>query len=321
MIDYTCNGGKMTRGITVVTTLRDILAARGAPAAESTALAPHAIVLGWCIEILQGFFLVADDVMDHSETRRGQPCWYKLPTVGMDAVNDAIILESFFFSLLRAHFKNHAIASLAASYVPLFELFQDVSLQTQMGQMLDLLSQPQGAKGPELLPKFTLDRYKAVVRYKTAYYSFYLPLACGMVLAGLSDDASLEIAKEISVELGEKFQIEDDYLDCYADPQHLGKIGTDIKDHKCSWLIVQALLIVTPEQLDVIKTHYGKEDAASEARIKALFAELNMTALYDLQEEESHARIQALIEQRARPHGLPTVIFEQLLATIHRRSK
>jgi hypothetical protein len=66
----------------------------------------------------------------------------------------------------------------------------------------------QGKKGPELLPKFTLDRYKAIVEFKTAYYSFYLPLACGLILGGYSDDASLAITKEVSVALGEKFQIE-----------------------------------------------------------------------------------------------------------------
>ena len=66
---------------------------------------------------------------------------------------------------------------------------------------------------------------------------------------------------------------------------------------------------------------YGKEDAASEARIKALFVELNITALYDEQEERSYASIVQLIETQAKPRGLPPQIFMTLLKTIHRRTK
>ena len=47
----------------------------------STTEFARAAVLGWCIEWLQAFFLVADDVMDDSVTRRGQPCWFRLPNV------------------------------------------------------------------------------------------------------------------------------------------------------------------------------------------------------------------------------------------------
>jgi farnesyl diphosphate synthase len=61
----------------------------------------------------------------------------------MDAINDALILESFLVYVLRTHFRNDPNPAVRAHYVPLLELFQDVSLQTQMGQMLDLLSQPQ----------------------------------------------------------------------------------------------------------------------------------------------------------------------------------
>lgn len=35
------------------------------------------MAVGWCIEWMQAYFLVADDIMDESITRRGQPCWYK----------------------------------------------------------------------------------------------------------------------------------------------------------------------------------------------------------------------------------------------------
>jgi len=42
--------------------------------------------------------------------------------------------------------------------------------------------------------------------------------------------------------------MQDDYIDCFGDPELTGKVGTDIEDNKCSWLIVQALAIASPEQ-------------------------------------------------------------------------
>lgn len=62
-----------------------------------------AMSVGWCIEWLQAFFLVADDMMDHSITRRGQPCWYRVPKVGMNACNDCIILEACIYKILKKH--------------------------------------------------------------------------------------------------------------------------------------------------------------------------------------------------------------------------
>jgi len=47
--------------------------------------------------------------------------------------------------------------------------------------------------------------------------------------------------------------VQDDYLDCFGDPAVTGKVGTDIEDHKCSWLIVQALSRASDDQRSVLE--------------------------------------------------------------------
>lgn len=63
-----------------------------------------------------------------------------------------------------------------------------------------------------------------IVRYKTAYYTFYLPCAIGMIYAGVKDPASYRLARDICCRIGEFFQIQDDFLDCFGDPAVIGKV-------------------------------------------------------------------------------------------------
>lgn len=69
---------------------------------------------------LQAVFLVSDDIMDQSITRRGQPCWYRVPTVGNIAINDSLMLEGAIYHLLKKHFRTEPY------YLDLLELFHEV---------------------------------------------------------------------------------------------------------------------------------------------------------------------------------------------------
>ena len=90
------------------------------------------------------------------------------------------------------------------------------------------------------------------MKYKTAFYSFYLPVALGMIVSGITDPRLFDQAREILMIMGEYFQVQDDFLDCYGTPEVIGKIGTDIQDNKCGWLVCKALEIVTPKQRKVL---------------------------------------------------------------------
>lgn len=88
--------------------------------------------------------------------------------------------------------------------------------------------------------------------YKTAFYSFYLPVALAMQMSGVTNPDSYKKALDILLPLGEYFQVQDDFLDCYGLPEQIGKIGTDILDNKCGWVINFALKIATEEQRAVL---------------------------------------------------------------------
>ena len=74
MLEYNVKGGKMNRGLMVVESVQELAKFMGKE------LSPQEVsrfaVLGWAIEWMQAWLLMADDIMDDSPTRRGQPCWW-----------------------------------------------------------------------------------------------------------------------------------------------------------------------------------------------------------------------------------------------------
>ncbi|KAL0580749.1 Farnesyl pyrophosphate synthetase [Marasmius crinis-equi] len=346
-LDYNVPGGKLNRGMSVVDSV-EILKGRALTDEEYFKSA----VLGWCIELLQAFFLVSDDLMDSSVTRRGQPCWYRVEKpakVGTIAINDSFMLESAIYFLLKKHFKKESY------YVDLFELFQEMGHLTEMGQLIDLITAPEDEVD---LNRFSLKKHSLIVIYKTAFYSFYLPVALALRMCGVPESytdpngATLkpyEVSKSILIPLGEYFQIQDDFLDFSGTPAQIGKVGTDIVDNKCSWVVNTALAIATPEQRRVLEQNYGvkpnEEEKAkarqmaegkngeeqgylgeAEKRVKALFEEMGIRQRYHELEEERYKQLTEMIN--AIPEGprgqegvLRREVFTSFLNKVYRRQK
>ncbi|RFU74910.1 farnesyl pyrophosphate synthase [Trichoderma arundinaceum] len=298
-------GGKCNRGMSVPDSVAILV---GKPLTEESYF--QAATLGWATELLQASFLVSDDIIDGSITRRGRSCWHRMDGVGLTAINDSIMLESAVYILLQRFFRDHP------AYTEFMELFHETTFQTEMGQLCDLLMAPKDG-----LDHFSMDKYRFIVVYKTAYYSFYLPVALALYFLGLATPKNLQQASSILIPMGEYFQIQDDYLDCFGSSSHTGKVGTDIRDNKCSWLVNQALEIVTPAQRKILEENYGQKDDSKEAAVKELFRELNLPERYHEFEEAQVAKIRSMIEKVNESEGLKGEVFEAVLAKIYLRTK
>ncbi|KAF2896874.1 hypothetical protein ILUMI_09302 [Ignelater luminosus] len=304
VLQYNVPNGKKNRGLAVVAAYKMI----ESPENRTPENIRLANVLGWCVEMLQASFLINDDIIDAAETRRGVPCWYTNEGVGLQAINDAVMIENGLYSILRKYLSGHHC------YVPTLELFNDVILKTSMGQSLDAMSI---VDGRPKLDSFTMNRYSAIVKYKTAYYSFQLPVALAMYMAGKYDPEMHRQAKTILLEMGHFFQVQDDFLDCFGNPEVTGKVGTDIRDGKCSWLAVVALQRATPAQRQIMEDHYGRPAPESEAAIRNLYEELGLPNTYSIYEEESFNLIRTHIQQISK--GLPHKLFFKFMEKIYKR--
>lgn len=251
-------------------------------------------------------------MMDASPTRRGQPCWYKLPAVGTIAINDAFMLEASIYILLKKHFRTHP------AYVDFLELFHDVTFQTEIGQCCDLLTAPEEKVD---LDNFSMEKFTFIVVYKTAYYSFYLPVALALHYLQLATPNNLRQAQKILIPLGEYFQAQDDFLDAYGSPETIGKIGTDIQDNKCSWLVNQALQRASQAQRKVMEENYGRKDKDMERQVKEVYRELKLEEVYREYEEKRVGEIRQMIVEVDESEGLKKEVFESFLSKIYKRSK
>ncbi|CAH2255732.1 jg14566 [Pararge aegeria aegeria] len=195
VLQYNLQGGKKTRGLTTTYAYETLESPENIT--EETIKVSRA--MGWCVEMLHAYFLVMDDIMDGSTKRRGLPCWYLQPNVGLGAINDSILINASIYETLNVHCGNLPL------YRNIVDLFNEAILYTSVGQHLDYTMAHRNKNDYSL---FTVERYSSIVKYKTAYYTYKLPVCLGLLLTNNADPETHKRAEEICLEIGHLFQMQ-----------------------------------------------------------------------------------------------------------------
>ena len=195
-----------------------LMTAEAFGASESSAIAP---ALG--LEVFHNFTLLHDDVMDHSDMRRGRPTVH----ARWDE-NTAILSGDTMLTLATQLMTQVPDASLRA----VLNLFNEMALRVYEGQRLDM--------DFENKSEISLPDYVEMIGLKTGAL---ISAACqtGALVAGAPVKAVDKIG-EFGYYLGIAFQIQDDWLDVFGDANTFGKpIGGDINNNKKTYLYVAGM--------------------------------------------------------------------------------
>ena len=174
------------------------------------------------VEIFHNFTLLHDDIMDKAPTRRGQPTVHK-------KWNDNVAILSGDVMLVKAYEMLFEVEPNLLKQV--LEEFSQTAAEVCEGQQWDM--------NFESIAEVSLDKYLNMIRLKTSVLLGF-SLKLGAVLGGAKKDEA-EKMYQIGLNAGMGFQLMDDILDVYGNPEKFGKqVGGDIISNKKTYLLILA---------------------------------------------------------------------------------
>jgi geranylgeranyl diphosphate synthase, type I len=243
---------------------------RGAGAADDEAI----VYAAACLEYFHAAALIHDDLIDGSDTRRGMPSvhrrfagvheqnrWQGDPSRFGNAA--ALLLGD-----LCLGWSDEVLSTCGLSEAALRRgrpVFERMRTELIGGQFLDVLEQASGA----LDPAGQAARARRVIRHKSAKYSVEHPLLLGACLAGASERLMASYSA-YGLPLGEAFQLRDDVLGVFGDPERTGKpAGDDLREGKRTLLVAFALERASPAQVEAVEALLG-DPSLDEGSIEVL---------------------------------------------------
>lgn len=210
------------------------------------------------IEVFHNFSLVHDDIMDDAPLRRGKTTVHEKWDVNTGILSgDAMLINSYQF------FESYS----PEIFKKLTSLFSKTAIEVCEGQQYDV--------DFESRDDVTIPEYLKMIEYKTAVL-VAAAMKMGAIIANASQDDT-EAIYEFGKNLGIAFQLQDDYLDAFGDPETFGKqVGGDIIENKKTFLFLKSLEYAEMEQREGLLHLYSlkPEDSGTKVEtVKSIFVE------------------------------------------------
>lgn len=194
----------------------------------------EATKVAMAIEMFHNFTLVHDDIMDKAPLRRGKTTIHEK----WDE-NTAILVGDVMMVETNKHLSEAPLPVLKK----VLDVFNLIAQWVCEGQQLDMEFEQRS--------DVSIDEYIEMIRKKTAVL-LGGAMQLGAIVAG-ADDKNAELLYQFGENLGVAFQLQDDILDVYGDPEKFGKqVGGDIISNKKTYLHLKAKALINVDEADIL---------------------------------------------------------------------
>lgn len=231
-------------------------------------VAPAAMAL----EVFHNFTLLHDDVMDHALVRRGRPTvhvkWDENTAI---LSGDQMIIEAY---KLLAKVPTNKLAKV-------LNMFNQMGTEICEGQQFDVNFETQ--------IEVSIEEYLNMIRLKTAVL-LGNALKMGAYIADATDEQQ-EMLYEFGINIGLAFQIQDDILDVWGNPETFGKaVGGDISCNKKTFVYLEAKKLLdnssTSKELESWYSRLLEDNTEKIAAVKTIFEQLGVREICEFVVEE-----------------------------------
>ena len=218
-----------------------------------------ALPAAMAVEVFHNFSLVHDDIMDDAPLRRGNSTVHEKWNI-----NTGILSGDAMLILAYQHFEQYE----PAVFRDLAKLFSKTALEVCEGQQYDV--------DFETRTDVTIPEYLKMIEYKTAVL-VAAAMKMGAIIAETSEE-NANLIYDFGLNLGLAFQLQDDYLDAFGNPETFGKqVGGDIIENKKTYLYLKAIEFSKPEEKEQLLHYFSIQPKDNLDKINAVKEIFNAT--------------------------------------------